>query len=140
MGSRPQVIQKARVAWDGNELPGLVSVSEIPEEMGTVEVPEFDISRPIASGVRKIPPITMVYQVRRDNQVHNFFTNFFRDHEEHDGVVIYTDASGTEIYRVLLQACECSKVTRPEVDHTNPTFGKITAEILPYDIIPVPAQ
>jgi hypothetical protein len=140
MGSRPQVIQKAKVEWDGKELQGLVSVGEVPDEMGTVEVPEFDIIRPISNGQRKVPPVPMVYQVRRDGAVHNFFTSFNRNKEEHDGVIIYTDAAGVEIYRVLLQACECNKVTRPEVDHGSPTFAKISVEILPYDIIPVPAQ
>jgi len=139
MGSRPQVIQKARVEWDGTEIPGLVSVSEIPEEMGTVEVPEFDISRTITSGVRKIPPVDMVYQVRRDGQVNDFFTNFYQDHEEHEAVIIYTDAGGIETYRLLAQACECSKLTRPEVDHANPTYAKLTMTFLPYDIKKVSA-
>jgi hypothetical protein len=140
MGSRPQVIQKAKVLWDGKELGGLVKVGELPEEYGTVDVPEFDTSRPIMNGVRKIPPIDMTYQVRRDGTVHSFFDSFFHNHEEHEGVIIYTDASGTEIYRILLLSCECSKVVRPEVDHASPTYGQITATILPYDIQKVTAQ
>jgi hypothetical protein len=126
-----RIVEKRRIYWDGEEIPGLVSMPEFPLEMGEVEVPEFDKIITVANGVIKVNPFTLVYKLARDGKAMDFLNKFFGDGETHDCIIARTDGAGVEFGRILIQNCECSKKTYPEYDAASPTYAKFTVTILP---------
>lgn len=140
MAQRNDLAEKKRVLWDGEEIPGLVSITEITYEKGIIEVPEFKRIRKIQNGITTFGEVTLVYKVQRDSKGFVFCKDFHQKDETHDGVVVRTDASGAEFARTLLQSCECTYMSEPEFDAANPTFAKITIRIVPYEVIPLPPE
>jgi len=137
MSQRNDLAEKKRITWDGEEVPGLVSITEIPLERGIIDVPEFDRIRKIQNGITTVPEVTMVYKVQRDSKAFNFFKSYFLNNETHDAVVIRTDAAGAEFARTMLQSCECVRYTEPEFDAASPTYAKVTITVVPWEIIPL---
>ena len=140
MAQRNDVAEKKRVLIDGNEVDGLVSVSEVSWEKGTIEVPEFRKIRNIQNGIIKTPKFTLIYKIKSSVASLTFFRSWYFNDEVHDVVIIRTDAMGTEFARDLCQACECVKFADPEYDAANPGYAKVTVDILPYELIALAAQ
>jgi hypothetical protein len=126
-----RVVEKRKLYWDGEEIPGLVSMPELNLEMGEVEVPEFDKIITVANGVVKVNPFTLVYKLARDGKAMKFLNDFFTEGETHDLTIARTDGAGVEFGRILIQDCECSKKTYPPYDAASPEFAKLTVNILP---------
>jgi hypothetical protein len=139
MAQRNDLAEKKKLLFDGVEVPGLVSVSELPMEKGIIDVPEFSRIRKIQNGISTVPEIQMVFKIQRDTAALQFFRDYYYNDLTHDITVIRCDASGAEFDRTLLVSCECVKITDPEFDAANPTFAKVTATIVPYDVKPVAA-
>jgi len=135
IAQRNDLAEKKRVYWDGVELTGLVSVSEITLEKGVIEVPEFNRLRKIQNGIMTMPEVTLVYKIQRDNSSLDFMVKFFRDDETKECEIVRCDASGVEFSRTLLQSCECRQYVEPEFDGANPTFAKVTIIALPWEIV-----
>jgi len=140
MGQRNDLAEKKKVSWDGEEVPGLVSVGIVGLEDGSIDVPEFNYIRKIRNGQRTIPEVAMVYKLQKDSKVLTFFQNFYLKKETHSAVIIRTDATGTEFARTLLTDCECIKYEEPEYDAASPTFAKVSLTVVPFDVVPLPPQ
>ena len=137
MAQRNDLAEKIKVLWDGEEIIGLVSISETPLEDGVIEVPEFSVIRKIRNGIMTIPEITLVYKVQRDSQALKFFQDFYLLKTFKDMVKIRVDASGAEFARTQFPSCECTYYAEPEFDAASPTYAKVTVRIVPYDVIPI---
>ncbi len=140
MAQRNDLIEKIRATWDGEEIPGLVSCSEIVYEQGVVEVPELRRKRRMADGTIGFPPVTLVYSVQKNSRALAFFQSFFLNHECHTLIRVRVDATNSEFGRIMARDCECSKMTDPEVDLERPGYAKITVEVLPWEVTPLPAE
>lgn len=139
MAQRNDLAEKKRLLFDGIEIPGLVSVGEITMEKGVIDVPEFSRTRKIQNGITTVPVVPVVYKIQRDTEAWDFFKSFYYDDKTYDVTVIRCDASGAEFARTLLVSCECSKISEPEFDAANPTYAKVSVDLLPYDVKPVAA-
>ena len=125
-----EMAEKKKVYWDGVEIPGLVSVSEIPREKGTVDIPSFRKIRPVQNGVVKNPEITLVYKIERDTNTLSFFDKFYDDNEVKDMEVVRTDAHSVSFDRTIYTECEIKTITEPPYDASNPDYAKITIVII----------
>ena len=139
MAQRNDMAEKKRVLFDGEEIEGLVSVSEIALEKGTLEVPEGARIRRIQNGISTMPEVQMVYKIRRDGEAMQFFRNYYNDNQAKDVTVIRTDAAGSEFARTLLQSTECSRIAEPEYDAAGPTYAQVRITLLPWEVIPLDA-
>ncbi len=131
--------EKKRIFYNGQEIPGLVSLGPLRLEKNTLEVPGFSITRKIQNGVTKLPDVDLTYKIPRDNSAYVFFRDWYLNDEEKDLVVERVDASGQVIARTLLQACQCTVYEEPEYDAASPTFAKVTVKLVPYDMVPIDA-
>lgn len=127
--------EKKKVFIDGVEIEGLVSVSEIPREKRTIEVPSFSTIRDIQSGITKLPPMEMVYSLKRGTNTLQFWEDFYNNNEQKDIEIVRTDADGVEFKRVLYPGCECTRAGEPEYDAANPTYAQIRVTVVPWNII-----
>jgi hypothetical protein len=132
--------EKKRVLIDGVEIPGLVDVGEILIEKGLIEVPEYHRIRQIQNGIKKIPVVTAVYKIQRGTPTLKFFRDWFFKDEDHDVIVIRTDALGTEFARTLLPNCESVKYYEPPFTGASPVFAQIQVTWVPWDVIPLDAK
>jgi len=139
MAGNASMVEKKKVLYDGVEVEGLVSVSEVTLEDGIVEVPSFNQITKIGNEITTMPEVTLTYQVKRNGSALKFFQDFHRKHQQKDVIVIRTDASGLEFARDLLSQCECTKDVTPEFDAANPTYSKIQLNLLPKGVDSVPA-
>jgi hypothetical protein len=131
------VAQKARIIYEGEEVPGLVSIGEIPEEDDAISVPGFQIIRSIRTGVRKMPEIELKYEARRNTNTRSFLSDWYRKKTAKDVTVIYCDADGVEFARYLWSQVECRKHVLPETNHEKIDYSNIKVTVMPYDITEV---
>lgn len=131
--------EKKRVLIDGEERPGLVSIEPITAEKGVIEVPEFNRIRVIQNGIIKVPQFAGIYKVSRGSDTLKFLRDWFFNDEEHDVVIIRTDATGAEFARTLLPGCESIKYEEPAFDGANVTYAQVPFTLLPWDIIALDA-
>ncbi len=137
MSQRNDLAEKIKVFWDGEEIPGLVSISETPLEDGVIEVPEFAAKRKIRDGIQTVPEMTMTYKVQRDSRALKFCQDFYLLKQTKDMVKVRCDASGTEFGRTMFPSCECTYYSEPEFDAASPTFAKVTIRVVPYNVLPI---
>jgi len=131
--------EKVRVNIDGDELAGLVNFAELTLEVNQIEVPEFEITRLIDSGVRKIPAIELTYKISRESKTLKFLQNWFFNRETHDITKVRVDAGGVEFARTLFPSCRCVGYTEPPYDASSPTYAQCKIKLAPWDIFPVQA-
>ena len=132
-----EMAEKKRVLFDGEEIPGLVSVNDITREKGTIEVPGFNRSRTIPNGITKIPTIELVYRIDRGTNTLQFFEDFYTNNEEKEMSIIRTDGHGDEFARRILQFCEAINITEGAYDAASPDFAKVTVTIVPWDYVAI---
>ena len=132
-----EMIEKKKALWDGEEIPGLVSVGEIVREKRTVEVPSFRRIRDVQSDVIKIPQVTLTYKIERGKNTLQFFEEFFDDNQVKDLEIVRTDAHGVEFNRKMYMDCEVISITEPPSDMANPDYAKTTVVVAPKDIVSV---
>jgi hypothetical protein len=126
---------KRIVLIDNEEIPGLVSIEEIPFEEGVIDVPEIANIRKIKNGVTTIPLLNMIYKIGRDTITKSFFRDWKEKNEVKEVTIVKVDASGQEFERTLYTGCECSKVTDPAYDGAAPTYAQTSVTVVPYDVI-----
>lgn len=136
---RNDMAEKKRILIDGEEIPGLVSIAEIPLEKGQLEVPEFAKIRRIQNGISTMPAIEMTYKIARDTETLDFFKDWYFGDEQKDVTIIRTDGAGVEFARTLMPSCECVRYVEPEFDAANPVFAQVRVTILPWDVTPIDA-
>lgn len=129
------MVEKKKVKWDGVEIPGLVSVSEITREKRTVEVPFFDKIVDVQSNITKMPQITFVYKIERGRNTLEYFETFFAKNEVHDCEIIRTDAHGVEFNRKVYQDTEVMSDVEPSYDAASPDYAKVTFTVTVNDIV-----
>lgn len=138
--AKADIVEKKRLLIDGDEWEGLVNIAEYALEEVTVEVPGQDTIVTVKSGKTKIPPIDVIYKIRRDSNVLTKIRDWKNKFEYHDVTCIRSDASGKEFSRELWTSVECSKMTEPAYDAANPPYAQVTATMLPENIIPIAAE
>jgi len=126
--------RKVKVEIDGNETPNLVLFGGIERSQVTVEVPSFEKLRTIITGVDTIPPIDLGFKFTRNSNTQEFFKDWYTNKETKDVVAIEMDGTGSEISRMSLLQCECSKFSIGEYAAESPTYYRIDITILPYEI------
>ena len=131
------IVEKKKVTWDGEEIPGLVKVEEIKFENKTVDVTDFSEEHTVDSNIMKVPPVVMTYRCDAGTKTLDFFENFHLNGEERQGVIIRTDAVGTPIKRYLLTDCKCFVHNIPAYDSASPQAMTITITVNPWKIVPV---
>lgn len=129
--------EKNRVFVDGEELAGLVNFGEVSLEVNQIEVPEFEITRLIDSGVKKIPAIELTYKLSRESKTLKILQNWFFNKESHDITKVRVDAGGVEFARTLFPSCRCVGYTEPAYDAASPTYAQCKIKLAPWDIFPV---
>ena len=130
---------KSRLLFDGEEIPGLVRVAEIPLERGEIEVPEVGKIRRIENGIETIPAIEVTYKTARGTNTRGFFRTWWQQQDQKDVTLIRVDSTGTEFERLTLSDCQLRSLVDPETDHANPTYAQIRATIVPWDVAVVDA-
>lgn len=111
MAQKNDMALKRRLFIDGEEIPGLVEVSDLLDEEGSIEVPSFNRKGNIKDGVKMLAPLECVYKIQRDTNTQKFYHDWFIKNELHDVKIINTDGVGSEVDFWLLPDCECSKFT-----------------------------
>jgi hypothetical protein len=137
MAQRNDQAEKKRVLFDGEEIEGLVSVSEIALEKGTIDVPEGDRIRRIQNGVSQMPEVELTYKIRRDGAAMEFFRQYYVENQSKDVIIIRVNAAGDEFARTLLQDCECSRYVEPAYDAASPTYAQVSVRLLPWEVTPL---
>lgn len=132
-----EMAEKKRVLWDGEEVFGLVSVAEVTREKSTIDVPGFNRSRTIPSGITTVPTIEMVYRIDRGTNTLQFFEDFYTNNEEKEATIIRTDGHGVEFGRRIMQFCECITITEPAYDAASIDYAKLTVTIVPWDYVAI---
>lgn len=140
MSQRNETVLKARITWDGEELPGFVSISEQKWSQGEVEVPEFKRKRKLPNGVTEFADLTLVYAVQRNSPTDAFFQQMWNNAEQHNLMRIETDAQGAETGRVLNEDCQLLDYTRPEIDLASPSYNKLTVVVCIWEATPLAAE
>ena len=133
------IIEKKKVEWDGEEIPGLIGVEEIKFENKTVDVTDFSEEHTVDSNIMKVPPVIMKYRIDADTKTLEFFENFHLNKEVKDGTIIRTDAYGVEVKRYLMKDCSCFAHNIPAYDSDSPQPATISITVNPWKIIPVAA-
>lgn len=128
---------KARFLADGVEIPGLTRLGEVPLENATIEVPTFNRKRKIHTGVVDMPEVPATFETRRDTDTRKILRDWYEKQQVKDVTVIYTDAEGVEVNRVLWSGVECKAFKDPEVDFGNISYARVEVTFLPYDIVEV---
>lgn len=134
---RGSLAEKKKVYFDGEEIPGLVSVKEITLEKAMIDVPAFKRIRQISSDITKVPPMELVYETARSTKTLKFWNDFYLKSEVHECVIVRTDAHGEAFDNLILPGCECIKLVIPEYDAATPKFASLTVTILAAEI-PIP--
>lgn len=129
--------EKVRAYIDGDEIPGLVNFGELTIEINQIEVPEFEITRLIDSGVKKIPAQELTYKLARESKTLKFLQSWFFNKETHDLTKVRVDASGVEFARTLFPGCRCVSYNEPQYDAASPTYAQCKIKLVPWDIFPV---
>jgi len=129
--------QKARVLFDGVEIPGLIKLGEVARENASIDVPGFKILRKIQTGVTQLPEVEIEMEVRRDTNTLAFMKQWFTAKEVKDATIIYCDSDGVEFARQLWSGVELRKLVIPASDLASVSFAKVTGMLLPYDITDV---
>lgn len=141
MAQRNDLVEKVKITWDGEELPGLVFISEQKYSQGEIEVPEYSRKRKMPNGVIEFADLTLKYAINnRQSKTVGFFQNFFFKGETHTLMRIRADSAGTEFGRTLSQDCQCLDYTEPEVDLANPTYAQFTVVVCVWESQPLAAE
>lgn len=131
------MVEKKILVVDGEVLEGLVSMDEYPLEEGVIDVPGQNKTVPVKNGVTKIPPVSMVFKIKRNSKTLKILLDWKNKNEYHDCVVIKTDGAGAEFGRELWDNVECSKYAGPAYDASAPVFAQAAITLLPEDINPI---
>ena len=123
------MVLKRRVFIDNKEIPGLVSTSDLKDTEGTVDVPGFNRKVTIKEGVKKFEPLDLVYKISANTNTQSVFNGWFQNDELHDVTVINTDATGTEVNRWALRACECAEYSERAFNAAGVEFFGIAVKI-----------
>lgn len=132
--ARSIVVDKRRLEFDGQEIPGFKSIEEIVLEQDTVTIAEFDKIRNEPTGVSKIPAINCVYNHRSDSIAFDFFWDWYTTKSTKDVTEIQTDGAGAEIARFNWSNVKCSKISRPAADSAGVEGATIPITLIPEDI------
>lgn len=132
------MIEKKRVLWDNDEVPGLVSVDEIAWEKSVAEVPSFKRIREVQSDITKNPRLKFKYSLSRGEHVLKFFEDMHKNNEVKDCEIIRVDAHGvpfSENARKIYVGCECINKVEPKYDAGAPEYASITVDIIFFDVV-----
>jgi len=121
--------KKIKIEIDGEEIPGLVSLTEILDEEGLIEVSGFSRKVNISDGVKMLQPIDVVYKVERDTQTLVFFRDWYYNDERHDVTFIFTDATAVEVDRLVWPQCENTLFSKGDYDAGGVAFYGITSKL-----------
>lgn len=134
------IIEKRKLLVDGEDLPGLVNISEFSDEETTVKVPGLNKNVPVPNGVREIPEPEAIYKIAKDSETLQFLLDWMNKKEQHNVTLVKVDRSGEEIARQLWPNTELSKVSNPTYDASAPTYAQVTVKFCPEDIIYLKAE
>jgi len=126
--------RKIKIEIDGLERANLVHVGAIERNQVTAEVPEFAKLKTIITGVDTIPPIDFGFKYTRDSETKQFIKDWYVKNQIKNVILVEVDGSGSEIDRITLLQCECSKYSLPEYAAEAPNYYRIDITLLPYDI------
>lgn len=132
--ARSIIVDKRRLEFDGQEIPGFKSIESVVLDQDTVEISEFDKIRNEPTGVEKVPVVNLVYNHRKDSITFDFFWTWFKDKSTKDVTEIQTDGAGAEIVRFNWSNVKCSKVERPAADSAGVEGATIPITLVPEDI------
>lgn len=131
------MVQKKKFLADGSELEGLINMGEYPLEEGVTQIPGQNKIVPVKNGVTTIPPVEATFKITRDSKTLQTLQDWKNDNEYKDCIIITTDGSGAEQYREILPNVECSKISGPAYDASNPAPATVTVTFLPEDVIQI---
>lgn len=137
---KSDMVEKRILLVDGDELEGLINIDEYVIEDDVVDAPGRDKTIPLRNGVKKIPPISATWKIKRDSTVLKFLENWYYKKETHDVTLIRTDAGGNEFARELWPNTEISKLNAPAYDASSPVLAQAMTTLLPEDIIPIKGE
>jgi hypothetical protein len=129
------MVEKQKLLIDGQELPGLVKVEEIPFEKMIIDVPEFEWIRKVNANVTTMPTLKATYSLQRNSPTLKFMRSWYDNNEVHDVTLKRTDAHGVEFEKMLFQDCENASKNIPAYDAGSPTYAQVVINIIPYNAI-----
>jgi len=136
---RNSVVEKKKVEWDGEEIPGLIKVDELKFENKTIDVTDFFEEHTIDSYITKVPSVVLTYRCDIDTKTLQFFEDFHFKKQYKDGTMMRTDGEGKVLKRYLLKDCRCIVSNIPPYDSATPQVSSITITVTPWKIIPISA-
>jgi hypothetical protein len=131
------MVEKRKILVGSVELEGLIAMGEYVIEDDVVDIPGFEKTTPVRSGVKKIPPIPAEYKIQRGSKTLKLLEDWYYKKETHDITVIRTDGHGNEFGRELMPNCEVSNLHAPAYDASSIVVAKAMIILLPEDIIPI---
>lgn len=132
---KSDLTEKRIIEVDGEELPGLVNMSEYEDSFLSVVVPGQDRNVPVKSHVRVIPEIDAIFKIQRNSQTLQILQDWYINKgETHNVVIIRTDGGGDEFKRELWPNTEILKFNGPGYDASAPTYAQIMVRFAPENI------
>lgn len=132
--------EKRKILVDGEEIPGMIAMSEYIVEDDSIESPGQDKVIMLRNGVQKIPEIDVTFRRDRDTPTEKLLKDWYYQNETHEVTVIRTDSAGNEFGRELWPETECRKFHTPAYDASAPVPAQIIVALLPEDIILIGAE
>ena len=133
---RQAISDRRIVLINGEQIGGLLTVSETGIENPPIEVPENGYTRLIQSSNKKIKQLDLSYLVKRDSPTLKYFFDWFKSGSfARDVVMYFTDASGEILnakHRSVFGDCELGNLIEPAFDEGSVQKAILTVSLYPY--------
>jgi hypothetical protein len=121
---------------NGDQIGGLLTVSETGIDNPPIEVPELGYTRLIQSSNKKIKQIDVGYLVKRESPTLKYFIDWYKSGgHARDAVMYYTDSSGditNALHRSIFGDCELGNFIEPAFDEGAIAKAMLSLSLYPY--------
>lgn len=118
------IAHKQKLKINGEDVGDLVSITEVVEEEGLIDVPHYGHINQIPDGVVKQQPMECVFLIKRNSRAIEILEDWYNNNKTMDINVISTDAYGVPYHEELLIDCERYKRIRPGYDAAGVTYAQ----------------
>lgn len=133
-------VEKKIMEVDNEEFQDLIQLDEYVIEDDKVDIPGFDRTVPVRTGVRKIPEIGAIFKVKRNSKTLKILEDWYYKKQTKDITIKRVDGAGNEFARELWPNTELRKCHAPAYDASSPVAAQVVTTFLPEDIIPISAE
>jgi hypothetical protein len=133
---RQAISDRRIILINGEQVGGLLTISETGIDNAPIEIPELGYTRLIQSSNKKIKQVDLAYLVKRESPTLKYFWDWFKSGGNARDVVMYfTDSSGEVTnakHRTILGECELGNFIEPAFDEGAIAKAMLTVSLYPY--------